>query len=85
MKSCGQLLMCHLHSELVLRPLGQRGGEVVEELTLYSCTESFISLYIVGEAKIGEKKEDGGRDACRKENKSINCFKVGGVNHLFAM
>ena len=39
-------------------------------------------LYIFGEARIGEKKEDGGRDARREENKSINCF-VGGLVVFF--
>lgn len=46
--------MCLLHSELVLRPPGQRGDEVAEELNLYSCIESFIFVCIFGEAKIGE-------------------------------
>lgn len=34
---------------------------------------SFFYIFF-GEAKVGEKKEDGGGDAHREENKSINCF-----------
>lgn len=61
-------------AQWVTRPPGQRENEVVAEFDPCLCNESFIFLYIFGEAKIGEKKEDGGRDACREENKSINCF-----------
>lgn len=64
--------MCFLHNELL--GLQDRGDEVVEEFDVCFCNESFIFLYVFGEAKVGEKKEDGGGDARREENKSINCF-----------
>lgn len=50
------------------------GDEVAEEFDLCLCNESFIFLYIFGTAEVGKKKEDGGGDARREENKSINCL-----------
>lgn len=67
--------MCLLHSEL-LWPPGQRADEVGEELNLVLRIESFVFLCIFREAKIGEKKENRGRGAHRKENKSLHCFEV---------
>ena len=56
------------------REFQKKNHTSIEEFDLCLCDESFIFLYIFGEAKVGEKKEDGGGDAHREENRSINCF-----------